>query len=233
MHSADEGQNQDSRGAAKHPSSRLIGAEWHDFSHFQGDTEVQGSQDPADSPGMGWWWLCSKPGSLMVAWQWRVGGAGACSGGSRQRSVTRNSESSPSSGSSSSSRPRGCTPSSSWSPRSRDKERALGFVMLWAVQANSWCRPVTRATGKTVSWFGKAVQGGLEEGGLNGENQGWALRRGFGGEWGLLVHRDREDPVVASCVAKIQGAEKGSRAGRARVLDMGGLGVDWGRGSEV
>lgn len=155
----DGDQNQDSRRAAEPQSSRLVGAGWHDFAHFLGDTKSQGSQDPADSPGMGCRWLSSKPGSFMVAWQWRVAGAGVPRGGNNQRSVTRNSRSSSSWGSSSSSRPRTCTPSSSWSPRSRDKEKASGLagVMLWAVQANSWSCPATRATGETVSWFGKAV----------------------------------------------------------------------------
>lgn len=56
--------------------------------------------------------LSSKPGSLMVAWQWREGGAGVPKVGSSQRCVTWNSGSSPSWGSSITSR-RASTPSSS------------------------------------------------------------------------------------------------------------------------
>lgn len=162
-------------------SSRLLGAGLWDFANFLGDTEVRGGRDSTGSPGMGRWWLSSRLGSLMVAWQWRVGGAGVPSGGSCQLSVTRNSRSSW--GSVSTSLPRTCSPSRSSPSRSSDRERASGSegVTLWAVQATSWSHPATRAAGETVSWFGKAVGRGLEEGGLNPEGQHCALRRGHRG----------------------------------------------------
>lgn len=56
-------------------------------------------------------------------------------------------------------------------------------VTLWAVQDTSWSGPATRASGATVSWSGKAVEGVEEGGGQSSEGQGWALRRGRGDCW--------------------------------------------------
>ena len=129
--------------------TRDSGAGWCDLVHFP---------TGAGSPGMVRWRVSSRPGSLMVTWQWRVRRLEVSEVGSSQRWVTWNSESSPSWGSSVMFG-RASTPSSSRSPRSRDMERVSGpaGVTLWAVQATSWSLPGTTASGDTVSWSGKAV----------------------------------------------------------------------------